>query len=130
MIVNLFSAQPTHDQGDEIMEEVEIDHVARGASKKTTISSLISAAARTVLTLGPSANVQVVPETKKKKSPAKPVKSGLLKRLKKQEALKIDCPIVKYPAAILIPNVESFLEKTNEREIHLGSGSMACKRQN
>ena len=54
----------------------------------------------------------------------------MLKRLKKQEAFKFDFSIVKYPAAILIQNVECFRVNTSEREIHLGSRSMSCKRQN
>ena len=128
-VLNLFSAQPAQVGNDEVME-VETDQVAASMSKKTPVSSLISAAARSVVARGPTANVQVAPETKKKKSPVKPVESSVLKRLQKQEALQIDCPIVKYPAAILIQNVENFLVKTSEREIHLGSRSMVCKRPN
>ncbi len=109
--------------------EVDAGQVAAGASKKATISSLISAAARTVVSLGPTANVQVTPEPKKKKSPVKPIEFSVLRRLKRQEALKIDCPITKYTAAILIQNGESFLVITSDREIHLGRRSKACKRQ-
>ena len=54
----------------------------------------------------------------------------MLKRLKKQEVLKVDCPIVKYPAVIMMQNVESFLVNTSEREIHMVSRSVACTRRN
>ena len=70
-VANLFSAQPTQDEGDEVME-VDTDQVAEGVFKKSTISFLISVAARIVVSFCPTANVQVAPEPKKKKSLAKP----------------------------------------------------------
>ncbi len=121
-VANPSSTQSTQDD-DEIME-VDTDQAAADAAGRTTISSLIA-------TLGPTANAQVAPEPKKKKVPTKPAESSVLRRLKKQEAARIDCPIaVKYPAVILIQNVESFLVNTSEREIHLGSRIGACKKQN
>ncbi len=67
--------------------EVDTDQVAAGTSKKATISSLISAAARTVVSLGRTVNVQVAPEPKKKKSLVKPIEFSVLRMRKPSRSI-------------------------------------------
>ncbi len=43
------------------------------------------------------------------------------------EASKIECPITKYPTAIRMQNIEGFLVNLEERNLHLGSRSNACR---
>ena len=133
------SGQVEVDVGDvEMQEETDVqsaqvdeptEEVVTTAPKRSNISSLITAAAKAAASLGVAAGTSAPSEPKKKKSPAKVVQSPALMRLKKQEALGIDCPITKYPTAVRMQTIESFLLDTEEREIQLASRSIACKRK-
>ncbi len=65
-------------------------------------------------------------DKRKRKSPKKVSSETVSKRLKLIEASKIECPIIKYPTAIRMQNVEGFLLNLEERNLHLGSRSNAC----
>ncbi len=69
-----------------------------------------------------------VSETRKRKSPKKPLEDAVSKRLKLMEASKLECPITKYPAAIRMQNMEGFLVNLSERQIPLESRAFACRR--
>ncbi len=45
------------------------------------------------------------------------------------KAVEIDCPIVKWPAALLMQNVEGFLVNTGQRELWLGSRRNAAGKE-
>ena len=111
------------DQDVEMTEEAGVktalvststDSVEAVVTKKTNISVILTAAAKAAASLGTAASASTTVEQKRRRSPVKVVQAPMLKRLKKREALRIDCPITKYPAAVRMQSVESFLLDVEE----------------